>query len=115
MSQLGQQVLPERDLKFLEAMATRVHQAFPEQIASLRLFGSKARGDFTQKSDIDILVLTHQEDHRLFRRVSFEVYDVALDFGVAASAKVFSQKRFDESLARGDAFATNVLDEGVEL
>ena len=115
MTEFDEHSIPDADAGFLRTVASRLRQAFPGQISAIRLFGSKARGDYTQHSDTDLLVLTYEDDHALFRRISLEVYDVALDFGVVATAKVFCQEQFDMGVRRGNAFVKNVLSEGVEL
>lgn len=57
--------------KFRESL----RRDFSNEIASFYLFGSKARGDFNKKSDIDILITTKTEDWKLrdkIRRFGYE-------------------------------------------
>ncbi|MFQ6066152.1 MAG: HEPN domain-containing protein [bacterium] len=47
--------------EFVDALAT----AFPERIKLMRLFGSRARGQRGEQSDLDLLIVVDKEDEKL--------------------------------------------------
>ncbi len=71
---------------------------------SVHLFGSKARGDALEESDIDVLVVTQRDDWRLKEQIGKVATTILLDYGVYLSVKVlgksFHQRwvNLDESL-----------------
>ncbi|MFN3740461.1 MAG: nucleotidyltransferase domain-containing protein [Thermodesulfovibrionales bacterium] len=75
---------PERD--FLDKLIKKITTHF-SFIKKIYLYGSKARGDFTEESDLDLLFVT---DRPVLREEKFEVYDIMFEFeveyGVSASA-----------------------------
>ena len=71
----------------------RIHSAYGEQIQRSMLFGSKARGEATADSDIDVLLIVADETWQLrdeICNISAEVslkYDVLLDTRVVGAAR----------------------------
>lgn len=47
--------------EFVDALAT----AFPERIKLMRLFGSRARSQGNEQSDLDLLIVVDKEDEKL--------------------------------------------------
>src|ERR1700712_5433367 len=68
-----------------------------DENASVILFGSRARGDYREDSDWDILVLTSKEvDGKLKRRISDEIYDVELEYIQPVSTLIYNRNQWDE-------------------
>ncbi|OGX03085.1 MAG: hypothetical protein A3G87_09525 [Omnitrophica bacterium RIFCSPLOWO2_12_FULL_50_11] len=88
---------------------------FGSEIVSVHLFGSKARGDTLEESDIDILVVTERDDWRLKEQVGKVATTILLDYGVYLSVKVLG-KSFRQRLIHLDSpFLRNILREGILL
>lgn len=96
--------LTPNDRKALRLFAERLRAAYPRQIEDVRLFGSKARGDATKYSDVDVLVVLKRGDWRDRRRVSGISAAVLLETGVVLSAKMFTREQFDRMKARRSVF-----------
>jgi len=63
--------------------------------ASLILFGSRARGDFREDSDWDILVLTSKkDDYQLKNKIWDELYDVELEYTESISTIVINKAKW---------------------
>ncbi|HED36946.1 MAG TPA: nucleotidyltransferase domain-containing protein [Ignavibacteria bacterium] len=85
---------------------------FKKEIVSIQLFGSKARGDFTKGSDIDILVvLKHPSENRINY-----VYELTTSligkYGIYLSVKIFSEDEFNYYKSIPTRFISNILKEG---
>lgn len=66
-----------------------------DENASVILFGSRARGDYREDSDWDILVLTSKHvDGDLKRRISNEIYDVELEYIQPVSTFVYNRNHW---------------------
>lgn len=83
-----------------------------ENIIKIILFGSVARGDDREESDIDILIVTSDCDE-----LPDEINSIAVDFILEKdefiSPHVMSQEHFNKTIDY--PFLTNVLKEGVEI
>ena len=80
--------------------------------ATLILYGSYARGDNKDNSDIDILVQVDTEkitwDDQ--KRIAYPLYDIELDTGIMISPFIYSKKGWANH--RVTPFYENVLREG---
>jgi hypothetical protein len=88
---------------------------FGDRIAHVWLFGSKARGDFDEESDVDLLIVAHDGDGALQEAVSQIAYDLSLEHGVLLCEHVVSAWRFAQMRARQEFIYKNIVREGVDL
>ena len=95
----------------VEEFVRRVLERYRDKIDSIILFGSVARGEAKEDSDIDILVVGDVSLEELVE-VSFPIL---LEYGEFISAKNMEKDRFDFSAKEGHSFVRNVLREGVVL
>lgn len=81
------------------------------------VYGSYARGDYNENSDIDIMILTSQEEEAI-KAAEYKLYDVAFDFlmeyGVDISVIVKNESHFQYWLG-ALPFYDNVEKEGVVI
>ena len=59
----------ETEQQGLEGFKAALQSLRGENLVSLRLFGSRARGDASEDSDIDVLVVVQKKDRKLCRRI----------------------------------------------
>jgi predicted nucleotidyltransferase len=88
------------------------------RLERIALFGSRARGDAEEDSDIDLLVLVRDEPTAGDRtRLSALAADLAVETRafLPFSLILMSRARFDELLARERRFARDVQREGIVL
>ena len=67
----------------------RIEQRFPGQIISLTLFGSKARGDDDDESDIDLLALVDGDEDSLRTELWRIASNIGLEYDLVISVRVF--------------------------
>jgi len=84
---------------------------YPE-IEKIILFGSVARGKDKDESDIDILILTTDED-KITDKVYDKVVDVILKFQELISLKIISVDEYN--IIKNTPFISNILKEGIIL
>ncbi len=84
--------------------------------ATLILYGSYARGDYNEDSDIDLLILINKDkvnrDDKI--HITYPLYDIQFQTGVMISARVYSRK-FWQNPPFVTPFYENVTREGVLL
>jgi len=84
-----------------------------EPNAILILYGSYARGDYKEDSDLDLLVLIDKDEITRSdqKRIKYPLYDIEFDTGTIISALIFS-KRDWEMNHMITPFYENVVREG---
>jgi len=83
-----------------------------DKIKQIILFGSVARGEDNDESDIDILILTTDEDN-ITDKVYDKVVDVTLNFKELISLKIISIDEYNT--IKNTPFMFNVMKEGITL
>ncbi len=106
------QTLKAQEENALQALVTQLQSLLGDNLLRVVLYGSKARGDFSQHSDLDILVTVSRLDHLLRRKISDLGYDVGLRFDLPLSVKVFDVQHEENMQSIGIPFMLNVRREG---
>jgi predicted nucleotidyltransferase len=91
----------------------RALEKYGDKIDSIILFGSVARGEAREESDIDILVVAVGDRFRMRRELSGIVLDILLETGEYISVKTLSIEDFNFLKEEESSFLSNVIKEGV--
>ena len=83
-----------------------------DKIIRIILFGSVARREDGEESDIDILIISNEWE-QIDSLITDEVFKVVLDKQELISPYVLSEKQFDET--KDYTFLKNVLEDGVVI
>lgn len=96
----------------LAELKQRLTELYGDRLSQLILFGSQARGDATEDSDVDVLVVLEGEfDHgKELDRISYVTADMMMIFPKLISPVVVSKKNFE---ARSQRLYQNAAREGV--
>lgn len=101
-------------------IARRLRERYGEALERLVVFGSRARGDATEESDLDVLVAvrflpgTAIEEERAIWRIAESVMSECHTY-LPLSLVILAADQFDELLARERRFALDVTREGIAL
>ena len=102
----------------LEDFTKRVSD-FIQEVQSIILFGSTARGQATPRSDIDILVLVPNSEEGQFRKLMDTIDKLATEVSgrhpVKLAPVVMMTKDFEQSVKDKRRFTTDVLQDGIVL
>ena len=105
--------LASQDQRALREFVTYLYQSIPDQVEFVALFGSKARGDSQQDSDIDVLVILSREDRGLRREILKQAARFSLEYDVLLSPRVIGAERWEKM--RGFSLYQNAQQEAVGL
>ena len=103
--------------KILQTVATDAKELFDERLHSVILYGSYARGDYDDESDIDIMVLVDiDEDELLAFRSEIDALcgKLLFDFGIVVS---ITEKNAGQYYRYADTlpFYRNIKREGIRI
>jgi len=90
-------LLTPNDRTAVTEYVEHIRGRFPDRILAVTLYGSKARGDADDESDIDLLVLVDVEDNEFRSQLWAIASDISLEYNIVISPQVFSQARWDET------------------
>jgi hypothetical protein len=99
----------------LEGFVRDVRAAFGERLERLVLFGSRARGEGDEESDLDVLVLLRGATREDQLRIYDLAYDRYAEAGVDISPLVRTPEDFARLRAQERRIALEVEREGVPL
>ncbi|MDI6792501.1 MAG: nucleotidyltransferase domain-containing protein [bacterium] len=101
----------------VDDLKTDLLKKLKDEVVLIRLFGSKARGDYHKHSDIDLLVILRHKDRKTNERLSEVEWEILekYNFQSYISVAAYSQKEFDGFCRLQTPFAQNVAKEGISL
>lgn len=102
---------PKKYQNAVDEFVRRALEKCGDKIESIILFGSVARGEAKEDSDIDILVIWRGDEADGWRSMTGLSFDVLLDVREYISVKVIGLK----DLGIKSPFIENVLREGIKI
>jgi predicted nucleotidyltransferase len=92
-----------------------VRDSLGSEVVDVQLFGSKARGDATPESDVDVLVVVRRDEPRLIDALYDLLLNACLSHSVYISLKIFSEAEYERLNHPRTPFMQNIAREGVVL
>jgi uncharacterized protein len=105
--------LRDNEAAALRELKERLTREF--NVVEMKLYGSKARGDSTPGSDVDVLIVLEDYNWEAEKAVYNLCYDVGLDRGVFIAPSLYTRPEYESSLTRSTLFYRNVAREGIRL
>jgi len=105
--------LAENEERALKQLREELSASYP--IIDFRLFGSKARGDGRQDSDLDVMIELPDYDRAMVAAIDDIVYRINLENDVFISALVFGKDELEEGPMSESPIYKVIQREGVQL
>lgn len=86
-----------------------------DSLKQMILYGSYARGDYGDNSDMEIMVLTELTDDRIIQiedEIFDAAYDIELEYGVPISVNIKNEKHF-KNWVNSLPYYSNIQKEGI--
>jgi uncharacterized protein len=103
------------DAEAIRDLVQQLGQNHGRVLVSLTLFGSKARGDDTADSDIDILVIVNSDDWTIRYAIRMLGAQLSFDHEVLFNLYVLPQERWDWMQSINHPLCREILRDGVPL
>ena len=94
---------------------SNVKKKLKKHLLEIKIFGSKVRGDFSQDSDIDILIVLIKRDKKLIDSIYDILLDVELEYDSKISLTIFSHSEYQQNLSAHTPFVQSLNNEAVML
>lgn len=112
MKTLDQLNLKWNEKKALLELRSALLNRFPG--AEIVLYGSKARGDYKELSDIDVLVLLNREVNNSMEEDIFSIaYKIELKYDVVFGIVVYSKKFWNSNFGKAMPLHWNIERDGI--
>ncbi|AEK72490.1 hypothetical protein GQS_02945 [Thermococcus sp. 4557] len=98
-----------------EAFARDVRKLLGDNLVEIILFGSVARGEQSEESDVDILVVVRNNPWKAQKKLADLVVDYLLEYGIYVSPKAISLEEFEFMKRINSAFYINISREGIPV
>ena len=107
--------MPENVNSIVYKLLQDLKRILGEKLAKVIVYGSYARGDYRDNSDVDIMILVKMSDEEI-RTVKNDIYDLAFDVemstGIELSPVIKNEEQY-EYWVDTLPFYRNVRDEGI--
>ena len=83
------------------------------QLIDFRVFGSRARGDADEYSDMDVFLEVESLNKELKEKIREIVWEVGFENFIVISPLIFTKDEIEESPLRVSPVVKNIIEEGV--
>ena len=101
------------DREIAEELKRRMSEVVP--LLDFRVFGSRARGESNEYSDMDVFIEVETLDRGLKEKISHIAWETGFEHLIHISPLVFTRRELEESPMRASPIVRNVLEEGVKV
>jgi len=103
--------LQNNEKRALECLKEELQKRF--EVIEVRLFGSKARGEATQESDLDLFIKLKELNPRIRKEIYDLCFDLNLQYDVVISPILFSEEEVERQ--KYTPFFQNIKKESLTL
>ena len=112
MRMLAEAPLIERDIRAIQAAVGMLMELFP--VEKVILYGSKARGDANEDSDIDLLLVTSRPIHWRERKAIIDaLFDIEMAHDAIISILIVTMKEWSEGIFTAFPIYQEIIRDGV--
>lgn len=107
--------LNQKEEQAVKAFVSAIRKKLKGQLLETKIFGSKVRGDYSQDSDIDILIVLKERSKYLIDTLYEKLLDIELEYDSKISLTIFSQAEYQHNINAHTPFMESLANEGVVL
>ncbi|TAN43533.1 MAG: nucleotidyltransferase domain-containing protein [Nitrospirae bacterium] len=105
--------MQKKDLEIAEILKARL--AGIMELVDFRVFGSRARGDADEYSDLDVFIEVPSLDKDIKEKISEIVWEVGFENFMVISPLIFTKDEIENSPLRVSPIVKNIVAEGIAV
>jgi predicted nucleotidyltransferase len=105
--------MEHKDFEIAEELKARLTQVV--RLVDFRVFGSRARGDMDEYSDLDVFIEVESLDKETKRLISDIVWEVGFKHFVVISPLIYTRHEIEESPLKASPIVRNIATEGIKI
>ncbi|MCL5276470.1 MAG: nucleotidyltransferase domain-containing protein [Deltaproteobacteria bacterium] len=105
--------MTENDTKIAKELKERLLKV--AQLVDFRIFGSRARGDADEYSDMDVFIEVEILNKQLKDKIRHIAWEVGFDNLIHVSPLIFTRNEIENSPMRSSPIVKNVNEEGIKI
>ncbi len=105
--------MTERDKKIAGELKRKLSEVIP--ILDFRVFGSQARGDADEYSDMDIFLEVENIDKLSREKIGDIIWEVGFENFLVISPLIFTKEEIENTPLRSSPIVRNINEEGVSI
>jgi len=102
-----------RDYEIAKQLKERLSSVIT--LIDFRVFGSRARGDPDEYSDMDVFIEVEYLDKDLEEKISDIVWEIGFENSVYISPLIFTRYEIEDSPLRASPIVKNIREEGIHV
>ena len=103
----------EKDYSTAKKLKEKLAKAVP--LVDMKVFGSRARGDHDEYSDMDVFIEVERLDGELKKKIRAIAWEVGFEHAVHISTLIFTRQELEKSPLRSSPIVTNIYEEGLKV
>jgi len=107
--------LNQKEEQAVKAFVSAIRKKLKDQLLEIKIFGSKVRGDYSQDSDIDILIVLKERSKYIIDTLYEKLLDIELEYDSKISLTIFSEAEYQHNVNAHTPFMESLANEGVAL
>ena len=105
--------MKQKDYEITKILKERLSEVV--NLIDFRVFGSRARGDADDLSDMDVFLEVESLDKELKEKISDIVWEVGFENFVVISSLIFTKDEIENSPIRSSPIVKNISKEGIKI
>ena len=103
----------QRDYEIAKELKEKLSEVV--YLIDFRVFGSRAREDFDEYSDMDVFIEIEQLDKQLKQKIRSIIWGVGFKNSIYISPLIFTRSELEDSPLRISPIVKNIEEEGVKI
>jgi predicted nucleotidyltransferase len=105
--------MKRKDREIATELKTRLSKSVP--LLDLRVFGSRARGNSDEYSDMDVFVLVETLNKDLKHKIRDIVWEVGFENFLVISPLIFTKDEIENTALRSSQIVRNIKEDGIRI
>ena len=105
--------MTQKEIQVAKVLKEKLSAVVP--LVDFRVFGSRARGDAQEYSDLDIFVEVPFLDENLDEQIQHAAWEVGLEHMIFISVVIFTQHDIEHTPLKSSPIVRNIMEEGIRI